>query len=72
MGAYTADQLLVPMALAGGGSFLTGPLSLHTTTNIEVMRRFLPHLQVRVTPMAGSPDAGGATLNRVELSHRPG
>ena len=27
--------------LAGGGSFVTGPLSLHTTTNIDVIRRFL-------------------------------
>ncbi len=38
---YLADQLLVPFALAGTGSFRTGLLSLHTTTNIEVIRRFL-------------------------------
>ena len=35
-------QLLIPMALAGGCSFLTTKPSLHTTTNAEVMRRFLP------------------------------
>jgi RNA 3'-terminal phosphate cyclase (ATP) len=34
-------QLLIPMALAGGGSFLTIKPSLHTTTNAEVIQRFL-------------------------------
>ena len=38
---YLADQLLVPLALAGTGRFRTGPLSRHTTTNIEVIRDFL-------------------------------
>lgn len=42
VGEHLADQLLIPMALAGGGSYLTGPLSLHTTTNIEVVKKFLP------------------------------
>jgi RNA 3'-terminal phosphate cyclase (ATP) len=37
---YLADQLLVPMTVAGGGSFLTGKPSLHTLTNIEVIRKF--------------------------------
>jgi RNA 3'-terminal phosphate cyclase (ATP) len=30
------------MALAGGGTFRTTEPSLHTTTNAEVIRRFLP------------------------------
>ena len=30
------------MALAGAGQFLTGPLTLHTTTNIEIIKKFLP------------------------------
>ena len=38
---YLADQLLLPMALAGGGRFRTGPLSQHTITNIAVIERFL-------------------------------
>lgn len=42
VGEHLADQLLIPLALAGGGSYLTGPLSLHTTTNIEIVKRFLP------------------------------
>jgi RNA 3'-terminal phosphate cyclase (ATP) len=41
VGEYLADQLLIPMAMAGGGSFTTGPLSRHATTNIEVIRKFL-------------------------------
>jgi len=38
---HLADQLLLPMALAGGGAYLTGPLSLHATTNIDTIRQFL-------------------------------
>ena len=42
VGEHLADQLLIPLALASGGSYTTGPLSAHTTTNIEVVRKFLP------------------------------
>ena len=52
VGEHLADQLLIPLALAGGGSFLTGPLSLHTTTNIEIVKKFLP-VEVRVGQVAG-------------------
>jgi RNA 3'-terminal phosphate cyclase (ATP) len=41
VGEYLADQLLLPMALAGGGSFTTLPPSRHTTTNIEIIKKFL-------------------------------
>ena len=41
VGEYLADQLLIPLALGRGGSFQTGPLSAHTTTNMEVIRKFL-------------------------------
>lgn len=41
VGEHLADQLLIPLALAGGGSYTTGPLSLHTTTNIEIIGKFL-------------------------------
>lgn len=40
-GEHLADQLLIPMAIGAGGSFITGPLSLHTETNIEIIKRFL-------------------------------
>lgn len=39
---HLADQLLIPMALAGGGAFRTTRPSLHTTTNAEVIQHFLP------------------------------
>jgi RNA 3'-terminal phosphate cyclase (ATP) len=42
VGEHLADQLLLPMALAGGGSFVTLPLSSHALTNIEVLKLFLP------------------------------
>ena len=39
---HLADQLLLPMALAGGGSFRTVKPSLHSTTNATIIQRFLP------------------------------
>ncbi len=41
VGEHLADQLLIPLALADGGSYTTGPLSLHTLTNIEIIKKFL-------------------------------
>ena len=41
VGRYLADQLLIPMALAGGGKFKTLSPSRHTTTNIEVIKKFI-------------------------------
>ena len=41
VGEHLADQLLIPMALAGAGSFVTSEPSLHTTTNIEVIQQFV-------------------------------
>ena len=39
---YLADQLIPYMALAGGGSFTTRIISMHTKTNIWVTEQFLP------------------------------
>lgn len=41
VGEHLADQLLIPLALAGGGSFVTTPLSSHTATNMDVIGMFL-------------------------------
>ncbi len=41
VGKYLADQLLVPMAMSGSGRFVTLEPTLHTKTNIEVIKRFL-------------------------------
>jgi len=48
---YLADQLLIPLAMAGGGSFTTLPLSRHATTNIEVIREFL-NVRIEVSQAA--------------------
>ncbi len=41
VGRCLADQLLIPMALAGGGRFRTLAPTLHTRTNAEIIQRFL-------------------------------
>lgn len=41
VGQHLADQLLLPLALAGRGTFRTCEITSHTRTNIEVIRRFL-------------------------------
>jgi RNA 3'-terminal phosphate cyclase (ATP) len=42
VGVHLADQLLLPMALAGSGVFHTRGISDHTRTNIDLIGRFLP------------------------------
>ena len=39
--AHLADQLLLPMALAGAGEFVTCGLTQHTETNMRTINRFL-------------------------------
>ena len=58
VGEHLADQLMLPMALIGG-SFRSVPLSLHASTNLEILHEFLA-FSTRVTP-----DIGGV---RVEMS----
>lgn len=41
VGPHLADQLLVPIALSGGGSFITLEPTPHTRTNLAVIGRFL-------------------------------
>src|SRR4029078_11375422 len=41
VGQHLADQLLLPMALAGRGSFRTGAPSSHTTTQAALLRKIL-------------------------------
>jgi RNA 3'-terminal phosphate cyclase (ATP) len=49
VGEHLADQLLVPMAIAGGGSYVTGEPTEHTRTNVEVIRKFLD-VEVAIEP----------------------
>ncbi len=58
VGSHLADQLLLPMALAGGGAMRTLPLTQHSLTNLEVIQRFLP-LRVATDVV---PETGVTTL----------
>jgi RNA 3'-terminal phosphate cyclase (ATP) len=42
VGEHLADQLLIPMAMAGGGAFRTCMPTLHTQTNAQIIEMFLP------------------------------
>jgi RNA 3'-terminal phosphate cyclase (ATP) len=50
VGEHLADQLLLPMALAGEGSFATLPLSSHAETNIHTIQRFID-VRLEVEPL---------------------
>ena len=52
VGAHLADQLMLPMALAGSGRFRTLALTEHTKTNIEVIKQFM-QIEIRATEIAG-------------------
>lgn len=53
VGKYLADQLLIPMAMAGGGKFTTIPPTEHARTNAEIIRKFL---EVGIAMKERSPD----------------
>ncbi len=42
VGEHLADQLMLPLALAGGGSFTCPTVSDHVVTHADVIARFLP------------------------------
>lgn len=50
---HLADQLLLPMAIGAGGRFKTAAPSSHTTTNIDVIRRFVD-AEIEVEDSSGS------------------
>ena len=52
VGRHLADQLLVPLALAGGGTFRTLEPSSHARTNARVVGRFLD-AEPRFEPLEG-------------------
>ena len=39
VGRHLADQLVLPLALAGGGSFRTLPPTQHTRTQLDIIPR---------------------------------
>jgi RNA 3'-terminal phosphate cyclase (ATP) len=62
VGPYLADQLLVPFAVAGGGSFRTVRPTRHTLTAIEIVRMFL---DVRVDVREESQGVWSLTMERL-------
>lgn len=50
-GEHLADQLLLPMALAGGGTFTTVAVSDHLVSNARLIEKFLP-VEIDWTPVA--------------------
>ena len=50
VGRHLADQLLLPMALAGGGRFTTLKPTQHTRTNVDVIQRFLD-IEIAIDPV---------------------
>jgi len=53
VGEHLADQLLLPMAISGGGGFRTLAPSSHATTNIATLANFL---EVQVAAVELGPD----------------
>jgi RNA 3'-terminal phosphate cyclase (ATP) len=64
VGEHLADQLLLPMALLQGGAFITLPPTLHTTTNAEVIKRFLD-VDITFTPVGTSGEASRVRVDVV-------
>jgi len=65
VGEHLADQLLLPLAVAGQGSFRTQHLTRHAETNLHVIERFLgPRIE-----LARRPD--GTVLVRGRGGHLP-
>ncbi|KDP85020.1 RNA 3'-terminal phosphate cyclase [Cupriavidus basilensis] len=52
VGPHLADQLLLPMALAGGGSFTVDEVTGHLRSNAEVIGKFLP-VEIGFETLAG-------------------
>lgn len=57
VGEHLSDQLLIPLALAGGGTFRTRVLTEHARTNMRVIEQFLP-LRFQLTELAGGVQVG--------------
>jgi RNA 3'-terminal phosphate cyclase (ATP) len=51
IGEHLSDQLLLPMALAGGGSFITHAVTQHLRSNALVIEKFTDR-RIRVEPVA--------------------
>lgn len=50
---HLADQVMLPIALAGAGTYTTSALSMHLRTNLEVIRAFTEH-RMRMWDLGGA------------------
>ncbi len=64
VGEHLADQLLLPMALAGGGSFTVATVSSHTQTTIGVIEKFLP-VEFEIAPPGTAHSVSWQGVGRV-------
>ena len=62
MGPHLADQLLIPLALAGGGALRTAALTQHTRTQLEL----IPELLEVAFSVTEEPSGG----HRIEVGPR--
>ncbi|MCG8461494.1 MAG: RNA 3'-terminal phosphate cyclase [Holophagales bacterium] len=71
VGTYLADQLLLPMVIAAGGSFETLAPSRHTLTQIELIRRFLdlPVTAEKSDTSRWLVRVGGSESQREKIEH---
>jgi RNA 3'-terminal phosphate cyclase (ATP) len=52
VGCHLADQLVLPLSLAGGGHFRTLPPTEHTRTQLHIVQRFLDGVHPRLTELS--------------------
>lgn len=61
VGEHLADQLIMPLALGHGGVYRTTEPSLHTRTQVDIVRRFLPDVDIRIIEES-------ARVHRIEVT----
>lgn len=64
IGMHLADQLLIPMAMAGGGQFRTVTPTRHTTTNIDVIQKFI-NIAVSITSIQPDHDVWEIDVRKI-------
>jgi len=70
VGVHLADQLLLPLAVAGGGRFRTLPPSLHATTNIATIQAFLDvPIEIAPDPPSAAPSPVIITVGGSRADH---
>ena len=69
VGVHLADQILLPLSIAGEGSYRTSTPSRHLRTNAEVIEMFL-HRRIRMDPMVAYICSPTSSWNRLNCLSR--